>query len=91
MLSQDMHMIVNGIAKIDKPNDLEVVQRAVKDAQIRFESVKSNKLCIGQQISFEARGMVHVGKITKFLQRNVRVMVDDGKTWTVNPRFLNPV
>ena len=46
---------------------------------------------IGNRVSFDAKGQRQLGTLTKFNQKTVTVITDDGRRWRISPHLLSRV
>lgn len=55
--------------------------------------MKHHEAYVNQIVSFRAKGSsgpTVIGKVTKVNPKNIKVLSNDGRTWTVHPSFLSP-
>ena len=73
---------------------LDLNQRVVARLKM-LESLQAHvemmAFCLGQRVSFEARGGRLLGTLMKYNRKTVTVVTDDGQRWNISPHLLSPV
>ena len=80
---------INAVFKIDTVDELRRVSDAIHDRHDTLVRQLKHNFHPGDRVKFTGkRGRVIRGEVVKQLQKNVRVLADDGITWTVGPSLL---